>query len=75
MVKEQEKEYWRQIVSDLQDVMTVAEMALELDANERQVWRWKSGTDRPMGMMAIKVYLLHVKRCPERQCPVGHYKQ
>lgn len=75
MVKEQEKEYWRQIVSDLQDVMTVAEMALELDANERQVWRWKSGADRPMGMMAIKVYLLHVKRCPERQCPVGHYKQ
>lgn len=66
-----EKERWRCIVLDLQEVMTVAQIAAAVDVEPRQVWRWKDG-DRPRGMTAVRLYLLHVKRCPGRQCPEGH---
>ncbi len=64
MSEEQEK--WRRMVLDLQKVMTIAEIAREVEVEPRQVWRWKDG-DRPLGMTAVRLYLLHVKRCP-----VGH---
>jgi hypothetical protein len=62
---------WRQIVLDLQDVMTIAAIAEEVQVEPRQVWRWKDG-DRPLGMTAVRLYLLHVKRCPQRQGHAGH---
>ncbi|MDP2619287.1 MAG: hypothetical protein Q8P46_03795 [Hyphomicrobiales bacterium] len=71
MSKEQEKCYWRCLIVELQRVMTIAEIAEEVGVNDRQVWRWKEG-GRPKGMNAIRVYLLHVKRCPEGHCPMGH---
>lgn len=61
MSEEQQK--WRQMVLDLQEVMTIAQIAESLDVAPRQVWRWKEG-DRPKGMTAVRLYLLHVKRCP-----------
>lgn len=69
-----EQQYWRGLVEDLQGVMTIAQIADEVGVQERQVWRWKTG-DRPKGMAAIRVYLLHVKRCPPRQCPAGHSQE
>lgn len=68
----EEKEYWSRLITELQAVMTIAQIAAEVDVEDRQVWRWKSAERRPMGMTAVRVYLLHVKRCPERQCPEGH---
>lgn len=68
----EEHQYWRRLIEELQEVMTVAEIAEEVKVEPRQVWRWKDG-DRPMGMTAIRVYTLHVKRCcPQGQCPAGH---
>lgn len=58
----EEKEYWRRLVEELQAVMTIRQMSDALDISERQIANWKTG-DRPKGMMAIKVYTLHVKRC------------
>jgi hypothetical protein len=67
-----EQQYWARLLSDLQLVMTIEAIADEVQALPRQVFRWKAGEDRPMGLKAIRVYLLHVKRCPERQCPPLH---
>jgi hypothetical protein len=66
-----ERERWRAIVLELQEVMTIAAIAEAVEVEPRQVWRWKEG-DRPLGMTAVRLYLLHVKRCPPRQCPAGH---
>jgi hypothetical protein len=68
----EEQEYWCGIVKELQDVpVTVAEIAEHCGVNDRQVWRWKDG-DRPMGFAAVRLYLLHVKRCPPGRCPPLH---
>lgn len=73
MTPEEEKEYWKRLVNDLQDVMTIAEIADSLGIeDDRQVWRWKAGERRPMGIMAVRVYTLHVKRCPNRQRLFDH---
>lgn len=72
MTPDEEKEHWKRIVNELQDVMTVLEIADALDVDEREVWRWKAGERRPMGLKAVSVYLLHVKRCPDRQCLISH---
>jgi hypothetical protein len=75
MTRDEEKDYWKRLVNDLQGVMTIAEIAVAVGVEDRQVWRWKSGERRPMGMLAVHVYLLHVKRCPTRQCLNGHSAQ
>lgn len=69
--QEQERHYWRCLLSELQSVMTMAEIAEALGVSDRIVWRWKTG-DRPTGMNAVRVYLLHVKRCQASQCPIVH---
>ena len=61
MNAEEEKAYWKRLVLDLQEIMTIADMAAEIGVEAREVWRWKSGERRPMGFKAVKVYLLHVK--------------
>lgn len=66
-----ESEYWRKLILDLQQFMTIAEIAAAVGVEPRQVWRWKDG-DRPLGLTAIRVYTLHVKRCPAGQCSMGH---
>lgn len=66
-----EQEYWARLILELQAVITIAEIAEHVGVNDRQVWRWKDG-DRPKGMNAIRVYLLHVKLCPQGQCLVSH---
>lgn len=64
---------WKRMVEELQALpMPIAAIAEEVGAEDRQVWRWKAGEDIPKGMKAVKLYLLHVKRCPVRQCPTGH---
>lgn len=62
MNAEEEKAYWKRLVNELQEVMTIADIAKEICVEDREVWRWKSGERRPMGIKAVKVYLLHVKR-------------
>lgn len=68
----EEKAYWKGLVEDLNQIMTIADIAEAVLVEDRQVWRWKAGERRPMGMTAVRVYLLHVKRCPDRQCLIGH---
>lgn len=68
----EDREYWSCVIAALQEVMTIAAIAEEVGANDRQVWRWKAGQDKPMGLKAIRLYRLHVKRCPEGQCPLRH---
>lgn len=59
----EEQEQWCRIVQELQirAGMTINEIAQALDVEPRQVFRWKDG-DRPLGMTAVRLYLLHVKR-------------
>jgi hypothetical protein len=58
----QEKQYWRGLIEDLQEHLTIAEIAEKLEVGDRQVWRWKSG-DRPGGLTALNLYLLHREVC------------
>jgi transposase-like protein len=67
--------YWRCVVEALQEVITVCEIAKRLDVDERQVWRWKSGERVPRGLYAVRLHLLHVELCPNRQCRIGHYER
>ena len=69
---QEEQGYWRCVIASLQTRITVAEIAEKVQAEDRQVWRWKAGERIPRGLQAIRLYMLHVKLCPERQCPVGH---
>ena len=62
MNQAEEKQYWRKLIEELQKVMTIRELSDLLDISERQISNWKNG-DRPKGMMAIRVYALHVKQC------------
>ena len=72
-MKEEEQKYWKCVIQALQDVgVTVAVIAETIGVEDRQVWRWKKGDDRPVGLNALNLYLLHVKRCPVGQCPIRH---
>lgn len=75
MSTEEEKEHWRKLVQELNQIMTIAQIAEAIDVEERQVWRWKAGERRPMGMDAVRVHTLHAKMCPSRQCLVGHSQE
>ena len=66
--EEHECQYWRCLLTELQRVMTMAEIAAEVGVGERIVWHWKNG-NRPTGLKAIRVYLLHVKRCNSLHVP------
>lgn len=57
----EEQQYWRKLIEDLQDCgVTLERIAEEIGVSDRQVTNWKSG-DRPKGLNALKLYLLHVK--------------
>lgn len=61
MTPEEEKAWWLQMVTDLRSVMKLEELAEAVDVSVRTVCNWQNG-ERPMGMKAVRVYLLHVKR-------------
>lgn len=52
------------MVCELNERLTGAQIANEVGVDQREVWRWKAGERRPMGMLAVKVYLLHLRVCP-----------
>jgi transposase len=59
---EDETGYWRQVICDLQDNgMTLEKIAEYMGVSDRQVSNWKNG-DRPKGLTALKLYMLHVER-------------
>ena len=70
-----EQQYWRRLIEELQGVMTIDEIAEAVGVENRQVYHWKAGERRPMGMKAIAVYLLHAKHCPVRHCREGHSQE
>ena len=72
VVQVSDKAYWRCVIEALQEQMTIAQIADHMQVDDRQVWRWKSGEREPKGTQAIKLYLLHAERCPNRQCRIGH---
>lgn len=71
-MSEDEARYWRCLIEALQGVMTIAQIAEAIEAEDRQVWRFKAGERVPRGIQAVRLHLLHVKTCPDRQCPIGH---
>jgi len=62
-----EPEYWRTLISDLQQQITVAEISEFVRAKPRAVWFWKAGSACPSGLPALRLYLLHVKLCTDKQ--------
>lgn len=68
----QEQERWRVIVRDLQAKFTLAQIATEVGVTERQVANWRTG-DRPKGLVAVRLYLFHWRRCCDAQ-PVDLYR-
>lgn len=62
MTPEEEKQWWYQIINDLRKIMSIQTLADELDVSERTICNWQNG-ERPMGMKAIRAYVLHVKHC------------
>lgn len=67
-----EQTKWLEIVNDLQAWGVTLEMiAEELGVSDRQVSNWKTG-DRPKGMTAVRLYLLHGKRRTQIQGTAVH---
>jgi hypothetical protein len=62
MTSQEERDWWLRMVNDLREVMKISELAAAVGVTERTVCNWQNG-ERPMGMKAVHVYLLHVKRC------------
>jgi transcriptional regulator with XRE-family HTH domain len=62
--EEQELERWIRMVSDLRKLLTIEDFAEKVNVTPRTVCNWQSG-ERPMGLAAIRVYLLHVELCSE----------
>lgn len=62
MTQEEEQKWWHQMVTELRQKLTIEEFAEHLDVTERTICNWQNG-ERPLGMKALRVYLLHVKLC------------
>lgn len=60
MTEEEERQWWLKMVKELREVLTIARFAAEIGVTERTVCNWQAG-ERPLGMKAIRVYLLHLK--------------
>ncbi len=60
MTPEEENAWWLEMVTELRRHWTIEALADELGVSERTVCNWQNG-ERPMGMKAVRVYLLHVK--------------
>ena len=57
----EEQQYWQRLINELQGWKVTLEMiAEELSVSDRQVSNWKAG-QRPTGITAVKLYLLHMK--------------
>jgi transcriptional regulator with XRE-family HTH domain len=57
----EEQQYWRRLIEELQEVgVTLERIADSIGVSDRQVTNWKAG-DRPKGLNALNLYLLHVK--------------
>lgn len=67
-----EVEYWREIITQLQKQRTIAEIAEAIHAADRSVWGWRSGRSRPVGIVAIRLYLFHMKLCQPCQGQPWH---
>lgn len=50
------------MVGEIRQVLTIEAFAEKVGVSERTICNWQNG-DRPMGLKAIRVYLLHVKLC------------
>ena len=57
----EEQQHWQRMICELQAAgMTLERIAEEIGVSDRQVSNWKTG-DRPKGMNAVRLYLLHMK--------------
>lgn len=58
MTKEEEKQYWRRVIGDVQRAgYTLAELAKMLQVEVRLVTSWREG-HRPTGLLAVRLYEL-----------------
>jgi hypothetical protein len=62
MTEQEEREWWLRMVGELRQVLTIEALAEQAGVTARTVCNWQNG-ERPMGMKAVRVYLLHVKLC------------
>ena len=56
-----ERERWQQMVIDLNQLFSLQFIANEVRVSVRQVSNWKAGSDRPIGMNAVRLYMFHLK--------------
>lgn len=72
MNQEEEKEHWRMLVQELQDIGVTLEMIAEhLGVGLRTVSSWKEG-NRPTGMTALRLHSFHMERCRVLQGNSSH---
>ena len=65
--KEDEQSYWANLVRELQGFgLTLERIAEEIGVSDRQVSNWTAG-DRPKGLHALNLYLLHGKHKREAE--------
>ena len=62
MTEEEELERWCKMVAELRALLTIEALAERVNVTPRTVCNWQNG-ERPMGLTAIRVYLLHVELC------------
>lgn len=62
MTEEEEKQWWYSMVNDLRSKLSIEQFAERLQVSERTICNWQNG-ERPMGLKAVRVYLLHVELC------------
>jgi DNA-binding transcriptional MerR regulator len=75
-MSEADQKYWRCVIQALQDAgMTIAKISEAIEAEDRDLWRWKAGERVPRGITAIKLCKLYEDTCPNRHCPIGHSAQ
>lgn len=71
MTEEEEKIWWFKMVGEIRKVLTIEAFAESVGVTERTICNWQNG-ERPMGLKAIRVYLLHVKLCSGLQGSAVH---
>lgn len=61
MSEEQEKQYWKEMIEDLQRWgITLEKIAEHLGVTDRTVSNWKAG-QRPTGLLALNLHAFHMK--------------
>lgn len=57
----EEKQRWQEMVVELHQLFSLEYISQVVGVSVRQVSNWKAGTDRPLGMNAVRLFQFHAK--------------